>query len=90
MIYHRPTDPYALPDLEVFYSDVGPPEADPRKRRTGWYWHLRFGGCLPTGRPIGPFASEAEAIANGGNAWAGVPGERSDLVFSWNGVDARS
>ena len=30
----------------------------------GWYWWSCFPGCLPDGEPNGPFATEAEAIAN--------------------------
>lgn len=30
----------------------------------GWYWQACFPGCLPDRVPIGPFASEAEAIAD--------------------------
>ena len=30
----------------------------------GWYWQACFPGCLPDGDPIGPFATEAEALAD--------------------------
>lgn len=30
----------------------------------GWYWWACFPGCLPDGEPNGPFATEAEAIAD--------------------------
>jgi hypothetical protein len=30
----------------------------------GWYWWACFPGCLPDGDPSGPFATEAEAIAD--------------------------
>jgi len=30
----------------------------------GWYWQACFPGCLPDGPPMGPFATEAEAIAD--------------------------
>ncbi len=29
-----------------------------------WYWWSCFPGCLPDGEPNGPFATEAEAIAD--------------------------
>jgi hypothetical protein len=29
-----------------------------------WYWWHCFPGCLPDGDPIGPFATEAEALAD--------------------------
>lgn len=31
---------------------------------TGWYWQACFPGCLPDGDPMGPFATEAEALAD--------------------------
>jgi hypothetical protein len=30
----------------------------------GWYWQACFPGCLPDGDPIGPFDTEAEALAD--------------------------
>lgn len=30
----------------------------------GWYWWSCFPGCLPDGDPMGPFATEAEALAD--------------------------
>jgi len=30
----------------------------------GWYWQACYPGCLPDGDPMGPFASEEEAILN--------------------------
>lgn len=33
----------------------------------GWYWWACFPGCLPDGEPNGPFATEAEAIADANN-----------------------
>lgn len=29
-----------------------------------WYWQACFPGCLPDGEPKGPFATEADAIAD--------------------------
>jgi hypothetical protein len=31
---------------------------------TGWYWWPCFPGCLPDSDPIGPFKTEAEALAD--------------------------
>lgn len=31
---------------------------------SGWYWQACFPGCLPDSDPIGPFKTEAEAIAD--------------------------
>lgn len=66
----RETDPHALPDVEVFYSDVDP-ESDEFTGSTelglrgyGWYWWPCFPGCLPDGDPTGPFDTEDEAIAD--------------------------
>jgi len=30
----------------------------------GFYWQSCFPGCLPDGEPVGPFATEAEALAD--------------------------
>lgn len=30
----------------------------------GWYWWACFPGCLPDSDPMGPFATEAEALAD--------------------------
>lgn len=30
----------------------------------GWYWWSCFPGCLPDGDPMGPFETEAEAVAD--------------------------
>ena len=58
----RADDPHALLDVEVFWSDgeqlsgdSWEVEGDP----IGWFWR-----CLPNGDPNGPFATEAEAIAD--------------------------
>jgi hypothetical protein len=57
----RARDPHALPDCEVYYSDTadligGNP--------AGWYWQACFPGCLPDGDPVGPFDTEADALAD--------------------------
>lgn len=70
----RENDPYALPDVEVFYMDdsdceecntedtaVGLTE---RPYTPGWYYWYCFPGCLPDSDPIGPFDTEDEAIAD--------------------------
>lgn len=66
----RAEDPHALPDLEVFYHSKadGPiqyygPDDEP-VTEPGWYWWACFPGCLPDSEPCGPFASEAEALAD--------------------------
>lgn len=30
----------------------------------GWYWWTCFPGCLPDSDPIGPFATESDALAD--------------------------
>jgi len=76
----RAEEPTALPDLETFYvskgkrgraecpvcssDDLGSdPQAD-HAEHVGWYWWVCFPGCLPDSEPMGPFASEAEALAD--------------------------
>lgn len=91
------TDPYALPDLEVWedrlfnvecrcgdyeipepasFDDVLCPSCEGKPLsvggisdangtpKVGWFWWSCFPGCLPDGEPSGPFATEAEALAD--------------------------
>jgi hypothetical protein len=64
----RESDPYALPDGEVFYHDSSVNtifengESSHFGMPTGWYWWPCYPGCLPDSPPQGPFATEAEAI----------------------------
>lgn len=71
----RENDPYALPDLEVWrhkHEDavfmVHPScvsnHADGECMGSGWYWQSCLPGCLPDGDAVGPFESEAEALAD--------------------------
>jgi hypothetical protein len=60
----RENAPYALPDIEVFHSDDYPPEDDAEALAEGYYWWSCFPGCLPDSEPMGPFDSEAEALAD--------------------------
>ena len=69
----RENDPHALPDVEVFgvsqmevnYNLANLDHADEYTiTEAGWYWWSCFPGCLPDGEPNGPFATEAEAIAD--------------------------
>lgn len=91
----RASDPYALPDVEVFYVKareffhestvwnemmleyVADGSADSHSAAAsalaGWYWWSCLPGCLPDSDPVGPFATEAEALADEetwGNDWA--------------------
>ena len=75
-VYSDPTresDPYALPDVEVFnvsqlevnYNRENLDHADEYTvTEAGWYWWSCFPGCLPDSDPYGPFATEQEAIAD--------------------------
>ena len=74
-IYSDPTresDPYALPDIEVFalseleasYNRGNPFADEQAMTEAGWYWWSCFPGCLPDGEPNGPFDTEAEAITD--------------------------
>ena len=67
----RESDPYALPDVEVFY--VSQLEVNDNLENldhadeniiteAGWYWWSCFPGCMPDSDPFGAFATEAEAL----------------------------
>ena len=72
----RENQPYALPNVEVFYvnefaaaysvSQNGNGSNDDLDYivadRAGWYWWSCFPGCLPDGEPSGPFDTEQEAV----------------------------
>lgn len=71
----RASNTYALPDVEVFYrtaaaiaSDVAVyggdtwTNGDGEPLGAGWYYWYCFPGCMPGSDPIGPFASENEAL----------------------------
>jgi hypothetical protein len=59
----RAADPHALPDVEVFYIEPGM-EDGTYIEQPGWYWWHCFPGCLPDGEAVGPFRSEADAVAD--------------------------
>ena len=74
----REDDPYALPNVEVFYVDEFEAAENARLNgngtndfldcvvadKPGWYWWSCFPGCLPDGDPYGPFDTEQEAITD--------------------------
>ena len=64
----RANDPHALPNVEVFHSDDRLTEDEHNLLEVGWYWWACFPGCLPDGEPVGPFATEAEALADATNS----------------------
>lgn len=68
----RTTDPHALPDVEVFKVDTYNQQEFPTRIHDseadellalGWYFWYCAPGCLPDSDPIGPYDSEAEAVA---------------------------
>lgn len=65
----REDDAYALPDVETFYRteaenrEYGDIDGDGEPMPAGWYYWFCFPGCLPDSEPMGPYATEAEAIA---------------------------
>jgi len=61
----RESDPHALPDVEVWFEDGKRLSDDvPEAYARGWYWWPCFPGCLPDSDPVGPFETEAEALAD--------------------------
>lgn len=69
----RYDDPYALPDIEVFYvtaleAAYNRENLDHANEYTvterGWYYWFCFPGCMPDSTAFGPFESEAEALAD--------------------------
>jgi hypothetical protein len=69
----REDDPYALPNVEVFYVsqldvNYNLENLDHADEYTitvaGWYWWPCFPGCYPDGDALGPFDTEAEATAD--------------------------
>lgn len=62
----RESDPYALPDLEIFYARAGELEWDDQQEpsEAGWYYCYCFPGCMPDSDPFGPFTSENEALSD--------------------------
>ena len=75
-IYSDPTresEEHALPDVEVFsvsqmevnYDLANLDHADEYTiTQPGHYWWACFPGCMPDGEAMGPFETEAEAIAD--------------------------
>jgi hypothetical protein len=61
---------FALPSLETFYCTTAAIRADDWRdddgelMGEGWYWWACFPGCMPDSDPSGPYATEAEALAD--------------------------
>ena len=60
----RATDAYALPDVETFYLNYQMTSEDGEQLPYGWYYWFCFPGCMPDGEPVGPFETEAAAVAD--------------------------
>ena len=66
----RENDEHALPDVEVYFLSTSAilvcdmRDEDGDFLREGWYWQAGFPGCLPDGEPNGPFATQADALAD--------------------------
>jgi hypothetical protein len=62
----RASDPHALPNIEVFYAGAGELEIEgaDEPSEAGYYWWACFPGCMPDGDAMGPFPTEAEALAD--------------------------
>jgi hypothetical protein len=73
--YHQFIDSDSDAEYGSFEVFQGGPGTDTAGLLTGpgWYWWACFPGCMPDGEPSGPFATEAEAIADaqGGAEWSG-------------------
>lgn len=70
----REDDAYSLPDIEVFWDDGDVVNGHARnfdsegnEVQPGWYWWACFPGCMPDSEPMGPFETEAEALADAQN-----------------------
>ena len=68
----RETEPHALPNIEVFWMDSEQAgealdlhsDWERVAALAGWYWWACFPGCLPDSEPMGPFETEALALAD--------------------------
>ncbi len=55
------------PNIEIFYQDMADTKwgnLDSYFSGAGWYYWFCQPGCLPDSDPIGPFVTEADAIAD--------------------------
>lgn len=48
----------------IVCSECGKRTHTSTKGSLSWYYWFCFPGCVPNGDPVGPFASEAEALAD--------------------------
>lgn len=62
----RAADKWSLPDIETFHTaDPGfHITEDGEDRGAGWYWWVCLPGCMPDSDAMGPFETEADALAD--------------------------
>jgi hypothetical protein len=60
----REQDEHALPDVETWQEYPGGIDYRGERIEAGWYYWFCLPGCLPDSDPVGPFASEDEALAD--------------------------
>ena len=67
----RESEEFSLPDVEVFYISNYAIERTRNSHlevstmtEAGWYWWTCFPGCMPDSDAFGPYATEAEALAD--------------------------
>lgn len=69
----RANETYSLPDVETMFRTEaenkadGWVDSDGDPMPGGWYWWTCLPGCMPDSDPIGPFATEAEAVEDAQN-----------------------
>lgn len=73
MSFHTPNTGGSFETFYLSHSEAIPMIASPEDlgeddSLAGWYWWACFPGCLPDGEPVGPFATEAEALADATNS----------------------
>ena len=63
--YCRECDGLLISDTQCVQLACPECERQPitRKHDVGWFWQACFPDCLPDSEPIGPFDSQADAIA---------------------------
>jgi hypothetical protein len=56
--------PLCADDEQSSYTGSENTVAEHKANHVGFYWWACFPGCLPDGDPMGPFATQAEALAD--------------------------
>ena len=58
----KQSDPYSLPDVEVFFWTDYDHHVDEPDMQPGYYFWFCFPGCMPDSSPEGPYETEEEAV----------------------------